>query len=122
MNEILFQYVLWEKIKNAAWNEGIKLPNSKESKIFAKYNSRTDVVRCPNGRANIRKALNLYAKAAVNLYGVISKEEFVEIFNSLSGEQTTIDEIYILLGLDFHQIIQLFFVALFQNSQIRSDI
>jgi hypothetical protein len=66
-------------------------------KLFDKYNPQSDVVRCPSGRAKMRKPLDLYAKAAVNLYGIISKEEFVEIFNSQNEEQTTVEEAYTLL-------------------------
>ncbi|NCU25268.1 hypothetical protein EOM86_00935 [Candidatus Nomurabacteria bacterium] len=66
-------------------------------KIFDKYNPKSGVVRCPNGRAAVRKRLNEYAMAAVNLYGVISKAELAEIFNSQNEEQTTEEEIYILL-------------------------
>lgn len=65
--------------------------------IFEKYNPADGVVRCPNGRAKMRKPLDLYAKAAVNLYGIIKLTEFVEIFNSLNEEQTTADEVYIIL-------------------------
>ncbi|MBN2852917.1 MAG: SEC-C domain-containing protein [Clostridia bacterium] len=66
-------------------------------KIFKTYNRAEDVVRCPHGRAPVRKMLDSYAKASVNLYGVISRKELVEIFNSQNSEKTTEDEIYILL-------------------------
>ncbi|ETA80156.1 YecA family protein [Youngiibacter fragilis] len=65
--------------------------------IFEKYNNKMDVVRCPNGRAVVRKALDYYAKAAVNLYGVISRNELVEIFNGQNSYKTTDEELYILL-------------------------
>ncbi|MDW7668452.1 MAG: SEC-C metal-binding domain-containing protein [Bacillota bacterium] len=72
--------------------------NKKEAnKIFEKYNSKSDVVRCPYGRAGVRKLLDTYAVAAVNLYGIISKKDLVEIFNKQNEEQTTVEEIYILL-------------------------
>ncbi len=67
------------------------------SRIFEQFNPSSDVVRCPNGRAVVRKLLDSYARAAVNLYGVISRDEFVSIFNEHNFEQTNIDEIYILL-------------------------
>jgi hypothetical protein len=66
-------------------------------KIFEKYNPANDVARCPNGRASVRKELDLYAKAAVNLYGIIPMKELVEIFNSQNVEQTSSDEVYNLL-------------------------
>lgn len=50
--------------------------------IFKQYNCASDIVCCPKGKAAIRKLLNSYAMAAANLYGVISREEFVDIFNS----------------------------------------
>jgi hypothetical protein len=65
--------------------------------LFDKYNPKSGVVRCPSGRAKMCKPLDLYAKAAVNLYGIILKEEFVELFNAQNEEQTTINEVYILL-------------------------
>ncbi|MDD4076917.1 MAG: SEC-C domain-containing protein [Bacilli bacterium] len=65
--------------------------------IFEKYNPADGVVRCPNGRAKMRKPLDAYAKAAVNLYGIIKRTEFVEIFNTYNKEQTTADEVYIIL-------------------------
>lgn len=66
-------------------------------KVFANYNPQDAVTRCPNGRAHVRKLLDIYAKAAVNLYGVISKAEFAEIFNSQNIEQTNADEVFTLL-------------------------
>lgn len=50
-------------------------------RIFEKNNPASDVVRCPFGRARVRKQLDLYARAAVNLYGIISRKELVEMFN-----------------------------------------
>jgi hypothetical protein len=73
------------------------MTESKAQKIFEKYNPADAVIRCPNGRAPVRKLLDLYAKATVNLYGVISKKEFVEIFNRQNAEQITPDEIVMLL-------------------------
>ena len=69
--------------------------NSKD--IFNRYNRVDDVVRCPYGRAGVRKLLDSHAKAAVNLYGIISRKELVSIFNSQNSEQTTVEEMYILL-------------------------
>jgi hypothetical protein len=65
--------------------------------LFEKYNPETQVIRCPNGKSGIRRELDLYAQTAVNLYGIISKEEFVEIFNSHHEEKTTNDEMFTLL-------------------------
>lgn len=66
-------------------------------KIFEQYNRKPDLVRCPNGRAIVRKALDTYAIAAVNLYGIISRKDFVDIFNKQNSDKTTEEEIYILL-------------------------
>ena len=65
--------------------------------IFQHYNPASDVVRCPYGRSGVRRQLDLYAKAAVNLYGIITREELVEIFNEQNADQTTVEELYILL-------------------------
>lgn len=66
-------------------------------KTFDKYNPANAVTRCPNGRTSIRKMLDIYAQAAVNLYGIISKAELADIFNRQNTEQTTADEIFTLL-------------------------
>lgn len=66
-------------------------------KVFEQYNPTSGVIRCPNGRASIRKQLDSYAKAAVNLYGIISRDEFVDIFNKQNVDQTNSEELYILL-------------------------
>lgn len=73
------------------------MTEEKEKKNYELYNRKSDVVRCPYGRATIRKSLDSYAKAAVNLYGIISREDFVDIFNEQNVDQTTYEEVYILL-------------------------
>lgn len=73
------------------------MAESKAQKIFEKYNLAGSVTRCPNGRAPVRKLLDLYARAAVNLYGAISKREFAEIFNRQNAEQTNPNEVVALL-------------------------
>ncbi|MGL5512315.1 MAG: SEC-C metal-binding domain-containing protein [Sporomusa sp.] len=73
------------------------MKESQAKKIFEKYNPADGVVRCPNGRAKMRKPLDIYAKAAVNLYGIIRRDEFVEIFNAQNEEQTTAEEVYTIL-------------------------
>jgi hypothetical protein len=73
------------------------MTEQKQIEIFEQYNRKGDVVRCPYGRARIRQSLDSYAKAAVNLYGIISREDFVDIFNKQNIDQTTYEEIYILL-------------------------
>jgi len=47
------------------------MTENQAKKIFEKYNPADGVVRCPNGRAKMRKPLDTYAKAAVNRYGII---------------------------------------------------
>jgi len=73
------------------------MTRNQAKKIFEKYNPADAVVRCPSGKAKMRKSLDLYTKAAVNLYGIIRREEFVEIFNSQNKEQITTDEVYVIL-------------------------
>ncbi len=73
------------------------MTEDKAKKIFEQYNRTSDVVRCPNGRAIIRKLLDSYARAAVNLYGIISRDDFVNIFNKQNVDRTSNEEIYILL-------------------------
>ena len=66
-------------------------------KIFEKYNPASAITRCPNGRAPVRKLLDDYAKAVVNLYGIISVDEFAVIFNDQNSENSNADEIFTLL-------------------------
>lgn len=73
------------------------MTKGKANIIFEKYNPLSDVVRCPYGRAPVRNMLDLYAKAAVNLYGAIKREELLDIFNQQNPEKTTAQEIYVLL-------------------------
>lgn len=73
------------------------MSGKKTERIFEKYNSKSDVVRCPRGRAPVREELDAYARAAVNLYGIIPIAELVDIFNDQNQEQTSIEEIYTLL-------------------------
>jgi len=70
---------------------------SRAEKIFEKYNPAKDVLRCPDGRAKMRKPLDTYAQAAVKLYGIIARDDFVAIFNAQNEEQTTADEVYTIL-------------------------
>jgi len=65
--------------------------------IFDKYNPESKLMRCPNGKAKLKKSLDVYAQAAVNLYGIININEFVNIFNDYNDKKTTADEVFILL-------------------------
>lgn len=71
--------------------------DKKARRLFDKYNPERDVIRCPWGRAQVREELDLYVYAALNLYGVISIKELVDLFNSHSDNKTSVEEIYILL-------------------------
>jgi hypothetical protein len=73
------------------------MTKNKAQKMFEKYNPVDAITRCPNGRSPVRLLLDHYAKAAMNLYGVISKREFVTIFNRQNTEKTTPEEIVTLL-------------------------
>ena len=79
------------------------MTETQAKKLFDKYNPEGDIVRCPNGRAKMRKPLDLYAKAAVNLYGIIKREDFTAIFNAQNEEQTTADEVYTILLPNVHK-------------------
>ena len=70
---------------------------NKAEKNFAKYNPAEAVTRCPNGRAPVRKQLDVYARAAINLYGVIAVHDFSEIFNRHNTEQVNDQEVFSLL-------------------------
>lgn len=73
------------------------MTEAQAQRIFEKYNPSSAITRCPNGRAPVRKLLDDYAKAAVNLYGIISLDEFAVIFNDQNSEHTNADEIFTLL-------------------------
>ncbi len=73
------------------------MSKAQANKIFEKYNPVSAAIRCPYGRAGVRKQVDEYVRAAVNLYGIISREELVAIFNQQNTEKTTVEEIYILL-------------------------
>ena len=69
----------------------------KSREIFARYNPVSDKIRCPYGKSPLRDELDLFARAAVNLYGAINREEFVRLFNENSTYHTDADEMYVLL-------------------------
>jgi hypothetical protein len=73
------------------------MTEAQAKKIFEKHNPADEVARCPKGRAKMRKPLDLYAKAAVNLYGIIKRSELAEIFNAQNDERTTAGELYTIL-------------------------
>ncbi|MDO5016586.1 MAG: hypothetical protein Q4E09_06225 [Eubacteriales bacterium] len=71
-----------------------------KQKEFDKFNPPKDVVCCPRGRASVRDKLDDYAVAAVELYGLISMQDFVDLYNDYCDddkELTDIDEMHILL-------------------------
>jgi len=65
--------------------------------LFEKYNSPEDIVSCPLRYRKWRKLLNTYGIAAVNLYGIISLEDFVEIFNQFFKADLTADVVKAIL-------------------------
>ena len=73
------------------------MTKKRAKQIIEKYNPADEVIRCPNGRAHVKKLLDTYARAAVNLYGIISKEDLAGIFNSQNTEQTNAEEVFTLL-------------------------
>lgn len=62
--------------------------------IFDEFNPAQDVVQCPNGKAKLRNLLDSYAMAATNLYGIITREDFVELFNTQNDDKTSPEEIF----------------------------
>lgn len=64
-----------------------------EIKAVYKKLAKTDF---PEGK-RFRDLLNNYAIAAVSLYGVISQDDFVALFNSQNERQTSIDEMFPIL-------------------------
>ena len=76
---------------------GVKMTEKKAQIIFERFNPEEAVTRCPKGRAAFRTLLDTYARAAVNLYGIISVTELVEIFNRQNADQTNADEVFTLL-------------------------
>jgi len=73
------------------------MTNKQVKQIFEKYNPENAVKRCPSGRAQIRKQLDTYAKAATNLYGIISINDFADIFNDQNQELVNAEDILTLL-------------------------
>ena len=70
----------------------------KNIKTYNRYNDASKVVRCPNGKAQMRNELDKYAQAAINLYGIISKRELVQIFNDQNPNfNTTVAELEVVL-------------------------
>lgn len=69
----------------------------KSNRLFEKYNPTSDITRCPYGKGPWRTLLDTYARAAMNLYGVIDRDELADIINSQNETQTTGEEIYRLL-------------------------
>lgn len=75
----------------------IKMSEKQQKNLFELYNRPADVVRCPNGKANLRRLMDAYVRAATTLYGSISRDAFVELFERLNSIETSSDEIYQLL-------------------------
>ncbi len=65
--------------------------------LFNRYNRKKDLVRCPYGRSKVRSQLDAYVKGAVSLYGAVSCEDLVNLFNQQHEDQTDPEELYILL-------------------------
>jgi uncharacterized protein YchJ len=71
--------------------------NKRSKRLFDKYNPESQVKRCPSERLDLRKELDLYAKAAVNLYGVIPIKELTDIYNNQNSDKTNAEEVFSLL-------------------------
>lgn len=65
--------------------------------IFEKYNPKSEIKRCPNGMGPTKALLHRYAKAMVNLNGVIKKTDLVQVFNEQTGHDLTATDVYDLL-------------------------
>jgi hypothetical protein len=107
------------------------MSKKKQENLFERYNRPEDAVRCPNGKANLRKLMDAYVRAATTLYGSISRDAFVELFEILNSIQTSSDEIYqLLLPLVLKQrqycfyedrIVHACFIGNFSHADILSD-
>lgn len=75
----------------------ISLKTDKAKQLFEQYNPPSDIVRCPYGKSPLRALLDSYARAAVNLYGIIHREDLADIFNSQNETPVSAAEIYTLL-------------------------
>ena len=73
------------------------MANKHSKEIFELFNRVSDVKPCPQDRNEVCTLLDSYAQAAVNLYGVISRKEFLKIFNTQNQETITPIEMYNLL-------------------------
>jgi hypothetical protein len=61
------------------------------------YNKAALVKPCPEGKEELSKSLDIYARAAVNLYGCIAQKSLAIIFNSQNGLQVSLGEVSSLL-------------------------
>ncbi len=73
------------------------MKNKLENKLFIKFNDVSKIERCPNGKGPLKKELNDYAKAAINLYGIVLIKEFVELYNSHNKYKVSEGEVLKLL-------------------------
>ncbi|MDR2752472.1 MAG: SEC-C domain-containing protein [Clostridiales bacterium] len=61
------------------------MTDSMAKKVFDRYNNEKDLQDCPQSQLELRKTLNMYAKAAVNLYGAIKVKELADIYCRHNG-------------------------------------
>lgn len=71
--------------------------NNTDKNVFEKYNNKLKNVECEEDMLKIRDLLNKYAISFVNLSGVISVKEMVDIFNGQNPDQVTVNQIKSLL-------------------------
>lgn len=64
-----------------------------ENKTFLKYNPLVSADDFSSEEQKTVSLLNKYAAAAINLYGVISKSEFVDIYNSQNAKKISVDDL-----------------------------
>lgn len=87
-------------------------------KKYEMYNPTT-TKRCPNGKATTKNNLHKYVTAAVNLYGCISIEDFLNIYHMQNDEKVSDTELFDLILPLVHKYEEYFF---FGNYLINFDL
>ncbi|MDR1641556.1 MAG: SEC-C domain-containing protein [Clostridiales bacterium] len=73
------------------------MTKSESMQIFNRFNKESDLKPCPEDKAELAETLDLYARAAVNLYGCVSKRKLASIFTEHEKMPVTPQEVQDLL-------------------------
>ncbi|MDR3204165.1 MAG: SEC-C domain-containing protein [Deltaproteobacteria bacterium] len=89
---------------------------------FSRYNPKEKIVPCPPERLAVRDALDIYARASINLYGAIAISDLVMIFNQRNADKTSEKEIFdLLLPLVTPATNYCFYKNYLVNSRVKPD-